>query len=172
MKWFVNLSTRNKLLCGFGLIVLLLALVVIVAYGGIKTIQEGYKGIVAEELGVVTNLLEFRVELNRQRVAMLRMMMSTDRREQELLEKEVRQAAKLKDEYLQRLAQAGSKYPQVLKSLEELKEDSRQARDQIAEMRTELAVIKQRASLWGAVSGCVGAVLTISGAWIKTRLSP
>ena len=37
MNWFVNLSTRNKLLCGFGLIVLLLALVVIVAYGGIST---------------------------------------------------------------------------------------------------------------------------------------
>lgn len=122
MKWFVNFSTRNKLLCGFGLIVLLLVTVLIVAYGGIKTIQDGYKGIVAEELGVVTNLLEFRVELNRQRVAMLKMMMSTDRKEQELLEKDVRQAAKLKDEYLQRLAQAGSKYPQFLKSLEELKE--------------------------------------------------
>ncbi len=36
MNWFVNLSTRNKLLCGFGLIVLLLALVVVVAYGGIQ----------------------------------------------------------------------------------------------------------------------------------------
>jgi methyl-accepting chemotaxis protein len=134
MKWFVNLSTRNKLLCGFGLIVLFLASVVIVAYGGIKAIQEGYKAIIKEDVEVVTNLLEFRVELNRQRVAMLKMMMSTDRKEQESLEKDVRQAAKLKDESLNNFAKIGGKDPQFIKNLEEIKEvlkAFRQVRDEV-----------------------------------------
>lgn len=50
MKWFLNLSTRNKLMCGFGLIVLLLALVVIVAYQGINSIQGVYKNVIKEEI--------------------------------------------------------------------------------------------------------------------------
>lgn len=60
----------------------------------------------------------------------------------------------------------------VLASLEDLKTESRYAREQIALMHTELAVIKQRASLWGAVSGTVGAVLTIGGAWVKSKVTP
>ncbi len=140
MKWFVNLSTRNKLLCGFGAIVLFLALVVVVAYGGIKSIQEGYKSILREEIEVVTNLLEFRVDLNRQRVAMLKMMMSTDRKEQESLEKDVREAAKLKDQSLTNLVKTGSKDPQFIKSLEEIKEvlkAFRQVRDEVISLNLQ-----------------------------------
>jgi len=140
MKWFENLSTRNKLVCGFGLIVLSLALVVIVAYGGIRAIQEGYKAILQREIEIVTNLLEFRIELNRQRVAMLKMMMSTDRKEQESLEKDVRQAARLKDEYLENLLKASSKDPQFVKSLDEIKEvlqAFRQVREEV------ISLIKQ-----------------------------
>ena len=44
MKWFVNLSTRNKLVCGFGLMVLFLASVVIVAYRGIRLHPGGLQG--------------------------------------------------------------------------------------------------------------------------------
>jgi methyl-accepting chemotaxis protein len=134
MNWFVNLSTRNKLLCGFGLIVLFLASVIFVAYGGIKTIQDGYKLIIKEEVAAVTNLLEFRVDLNRQRVAMLKMMMSADRKEQESLVKDVREASKLKDESLENLAKAVSGDPQFTKNLEELKDvlkAFRQVRDEV-----------------------------------------
>jgi hypothetical protein len=60
----------------------------------------------------------------------------------------------------------------VLSSLDDLKDEAKHSREQISEMRTELAVIKQRASLWGAVSGCVGAVLTIGGAWLRSKVSP
>jgi hypothetical protein len=60
----------------------------------------------------------------------------------------------------------------VLASLADLKEEAKGNREQIAAMRTELAVIKQRATLWGAVSGCVGAVMTIGGAYIKSKVAP
>ena len=83
MKWFVNLSTRNKLLCGFGLIVLFLVLVVIVAYRGITSVQEVYKGLLKEEIEVVDNLVEFRANMNRQRLDMLRMVSTNDKNEQQ-----------------------------------------------------------------------------------------
>ncbi len=90
MNWFVNLSTRNKLLCGFGLIVLLLALVVIVAYEGIRSIQDGYKSVIKEEVEVVANLIEFRADLNHQKLAVLKMSFSNDKREQSAIEKDIK----------------------------------------------------------------------------------
>ena len=99
MKWFVNLSTRNKLLCGFGLIVLLLALVVIVAYRGITTIQEGYRSVIKEEIQVVANLIEFRANLNHEKLDMLRMISSNDKAEQSSIEKDIKESARKSDRF-------------------------------------------------------------------------
>ena len=133
MNWFVNLSTRNKLLCGFGLIVLLLALVVVVAYGGIKTIQEGYKSVIQEEVEVVANLIEFRANLNYQKLAMLKMVFSNDKTEQRSIENEVKESAGKNDQILEAVSQAGGKDPDFLKTLNEFKNllmAFRQTRDQ------------------------------------------
>ena len=111
MNWFVNLSTRNKLLCGFGLIVLLLALVVVVAYGGIKTIQGGYKSVIQEEVEVVANLIEFRANLNYQKLAMLKMVFSNDKTEQRSIENEVKESAGKNDQILEAVSQAGRQRP-------------------------------------------------------------
>ncbi len=122
MHWFVNLSTRNKLLCGFGLIVLLLALVVIVAYEGIRTIQEGYKSVIKEEVQVVANLIEFRADLNHQKLMVLKMSFSTDKREQLATEKDIKDNVKKHDQILEALARAGGKDPDFIKSLNEFKD--------------------------------------------------
>jgi methyl-accepting chemotaxis protein len=133
MKWFVNLSTRNKLLCGFGLIVLFLVLVVIVAYGGIRAIQTGYKSVVKEEVEVVANLIEFRANLNYQKLAMLKMVSSNDKKEQNSIEKDVKESAQVSDRILDAVSQAGGKDPNFVKILNEFKNlltDFRQTRDQ------------------------------------------
>lgn len=119
MKWFVNLSTRNKLLCGFGLIVLFLAVVVIVAYQGINSIQEVYKKLISEEIEVVANLREFRANMNRQRLEMLRMLSTADKGEQQTIEKEVRDSSKVNDKILETLSRFAIKDPSFLKNLEE-----------------------------------------------------
>jgi methyl-accepting chemotaxis protein len=121
MNWFVNLSTRNKLLCGFGLIVLLLALVVIVAYGGINSIQEGYKTVLKEEIDVVANLIEFRANMNRQRLDMLRMVSTNDRSEQQKIENEVQNSTKANDQILGKLSRLGIKDADFIKSMDEFK---------------------------------------------------
>jgi methyl-accepting chemotaxis protein len=121
MKWFVNLSTRNKLLCGFGLIVLFLAGVIIVAYGGIHSIQGVYKAVIQEETGEVANLIEFRANMNRQRLDMLRMVSTIDRKEQQAIEEEIRNSTTANDTILEALARLGIKDRDFLKSFGEFK---------------------------------------------------
>ncbi|MGB8991233.1 MAG: methyl-accepting chemotaxis protein [Desulfobaccales bacterium] len=133
MKWFVNLSTRNKLVCGFGLIVLFLASVVIVAFLGIRSIQELYKSVIQEEVEVVSNLIEFRANLNYQKLAMLKMTLSNDKKEQNSIEKDVQESAKANDRILDAVSQAGGKDLDFLKTLNEFKKlltAFRQTRDQ------------------------------------------
>ena len=140
MNWFVNLSTRNKLLCGFGLIVLLLAAVIIVAYQGITSVQEGYKALLKEEIEVVANLIEFRANMNRQRLDMLRMVSTNDKNEQQKIENEVKNSAKANDQILEKLTRLGIKDADFIKSMEEFKnllDAYRQTRDE------EIALIFQ-----------------------------
>ena len=121
MKWFVNLSTRNKLLCGFGLIVLFLALVVVVAYKGISSVQEGYKRLLKEEIEVVANLVEYRANMNRQRLDMLRIVSTSDKNEQQRIENEVKKSTKANDQILEKLTRLDIKDPGFINSLEEFK---------------------------------------------------
>ncbi len=140
MTWFVNLSTRNKLLCGFGLIVLFLALVVVVAYRGITSVQEVYKTLLREEVEVVANLIEFRANMNRQRLDMLRIVSTNDKREQQAIEKEVKKSSGVNDKILDTLTRIGIKDQTFIKSLDEFKVLSnayRQTRDE------EIALIFQ-----------------------------
>ncbi|MHB9072280.1 MAG: methyl-accepting chemotaxis protein [Desulfobaccales bacterium] len=121
MKWFVNLSTRNKLLSGFGLIVLFLFLVVVVAYRGITSSQEVYKTLLKEEIGVVANLVEYRANMNRQRLDMLRMVSTSDKNEQQMIENEVKKSTKANDQILEKLTRLDIKDSGFIKSLEEFK---------------------------------------------------
>lgn len=122
MTWFVNLSTRNKLLCGFGSIVLFLATVVIVAFLGIRSIQGLYKSVIKEEVEVVANLIEFRADLNHQKLAVLKMSYSSDKKEQDSTDKDIRESAKINGQILEALARAGGKDPDFIKSLNEFKD--------------------------------------------------
>jgi len=133
MKWFANLSTRNKLLCGFGLIVLFLAAVVVVAYVGITSVQKVYKALLKEEVEVVANLIEFRANMNRQRLDMLRMVSTSDKKEQQSIEKEVKGSSRENDKILSTLTQIGIKDEAFTKSLDEftsLRSAYRQTRDE------------------------------------------
>ncbi|HEY9073172.1 MAG TPA: MCP four helix bundle domain-containing protein, partial [Desulfobaccales bacterium] len=140
MKWFVNLTTRNKLLCGFGLIVLFLVLVVVVAYRGITSVQEVYKTLLKEEIEVVDNLVEFRANMNRQRLDMLRMVSTNDKTGQQKIENEIKQSTTANNQIMEKLTRLGIKDPGFNKSLAEFKnllEAYRQTR------REEIALIFQ-----------------------------
>ena len=75
MKWFLNLSTRAKLLLGFAAILLCMIIVVGVAYSAITQIQKTDKGLFENEFVLVQKLLELRADLNHQRADIEQMML-------------------------------------------------------------------------------------------------
>ena len=60
----------------------------------------------------------------------------------------------------------------VLSDLKELKQSVKEIQDEQVNARVELALIKQKSGLWGAISGCVTAVITIAIAYIKSKVVP
>ena len=62
--------------------------------GGLAPIQEGYRSVIKEEVEVVANLIEFRADLNHQKLAVLQMSFSNDKREQHATEKEIKDSIK------------------------------------------------------------------------------
>jgi methyl-accepting chemotaxis protein len=66
MKWFINLAMRTKLFLGFGLMVVLLALVTAVAYRGITTIRENQKQLFEEDFARVIDIMD--VQFNQTKI--------------------------------------------------------------------------------------------------------
>ncbi|MES2709397.1 MAG: methyl-accepting chemotaxis protein [Verrucomicrobiota bacterium] len=75
MNWFINLKTRNKLLLGFALINLLLAVVVTVASQALTHVRDDYN--------VAADISRLESNINAQRAYLLVMMSMTDRAQQD-----------------------------------------------------------------------------------------
>ena len=121
MKWLANLRTRTKLFLGFGLIVILLMVVTLVAYRNIRALEESQRTLFERDYATSADLLELRADLNRQRSLMLEMMLRSERQEQQALEQDIRQRVQVIDRRFQRLSESGRSDPQFLSRLEELK---------------------------------------------------
>jgi methyl-accepting chemotaxis protein len=83
MKWFINLAMRTKLFLGFGLMVVLLALVTAVAYRGIKTIRENQKQLFEEDFAKVVDIMEVQFNQTKIRLNAATELLVTDRPAQE-----------------------------------------------------------------------------------------
>ncbi|HVK94333.1 MAG TPA: methyl-accepting chemotaxis protein [Noviherbaspirillum sp.] len=71
MNIFMNLSTRAKLLLGFGLMVVLLAAVSTLAYRDIGRLKASQTALFHDDLSVAVNLMKMRNGINRERVVVL-----------------------------------------------------------------------------------------------------
>ena len=85
MKWFLDLTTRNKLFLCFGLIFVLIAWVIATAYTGIDTIRESQDRLYQEDLANVRDLQALRVHQNQMRALMLEAQLLSKRAEQDPL---------------------------------------------------------------------------------------
>src|SRR5260370_20581978 len=103
MRWFVNLSTRAKLLFGFGLLLVLLIVVIVTAYTGLTTIQQSQATLYRENFQMAWEMLQTRALQNEQQAEVLRMMLMTDRSAHAASERELRKRAEEIDERMQRL---------------------------------------------------------------------
>jgi methyl-accepting chemotaxis protein len=121
LTWFLNLTTRTKLLFGFGLITMLLIISISMAYRIISAIQQSQAVLVEKDFTLVVDLLEIRAFENRLRAKFLEMSLKTERSDQEALEHEIRTYSAKVDERMRRLATLGRDEPKFLASIEELK---------------------------------------------------
>ncbi|MDP3583015.1 MAG: methyl-accepting chemotaxis protein [Ignavibacteria bacterium] len=89
MKYFINLSTRTKLLFSFGLILLMLIIVIIIAYNGIRDIAQSGKDLHDVQFTIDNELSDLRAHQNFNRAEILGMMQTRDKSEQLAIEKTI-----------------------------------------------------------------------------------
>jgi methyl-accepting chemotaxis protein len=105
MKWFVDLQTRNKLFLGFGLLIVLLALVIAVAYRGITTVKQSMQSLAAVEFANVAELRAVQYNQSEIRSKTLTMLLVADPAIHERSLKDGDERTAQNDELVQRLLQ-------------------------------------------------------------------
>jgi len=120
MKWFLNLSTRNKLFLGFGLMIAFLAIVIATAYRGIATIQASQHSLYQKEFANTVDLMTMRSDENGVRAALLEMLVATTRADQESWHQDIKERSKEISVTTQRLLVRNRNDSSLLTQLEEL----------------------------------------------------
>ena len=121
MSWLENLKTTRKLMLGFGVMIILLATVMVVAFSTIATIRDAQQRLFDSEFVGVVGLVNLRADLNRQRARMLEILIETDRSKLESLAKDVQGRAKEIDRTLEQLAVGYRSDAKFLLKLDELR---------------------------------------------------
>jgi len=121
MKWFLDLSLRNKLFVCFALIFAAMAWVIATAYVGIINIRDSQDRLYAEDFANVQDLDGLRALQNRVRAEVLEAQLSKSRPQQERLLQDVAAGDKNIDLTMARLTERARSDPARLSRLEELK---------------------------------------------------
>ncbi|MEP0823478.1 MAG: methyl-accepting chemotaxis protein, partial [Ignavibacterium sp.] len=103
MRWFLNLTTRTKLLITSGLMIAFLAVVIATAYTGLMAVQERQKRLFEVNFIAAVDLVELRADLDRQRSRLLEMSITKTRSEQEALRERIQTRTRESEESLNRL---------------------------------------------------------------------
>jgi methyl-accepting chemotaxis protein len=119
MKWFLDLSTRQKLLLGFGIMIVLLAIVMFTAYTNIRTIQNTQTRIYEEDFANALALKEIRTNQNAIRENQLIIILSTDRAEHERRFSDIEERSRKNDQHLRGLMERMKSNPSLYPRLEE-----------------------------------------------------
>lgn len=120
MKWFLNLTTRNKLFLSFGLMIAFLVTVIAVAYQGIATIQAAQQKLYSEEFANAVDLMSLRSNENGVRAAVLDMLVVTKRSPQEAWHQDIKERSKEISEVTQHLLERNRNDSRLYARLEEL----------------------------------------------------
>jgi len=136
MNWFLNLTTRNKLFLGFGLMILFLVTVIATAYRGIAAIQASQHSIYQEEFANAVDLLNLRTNENGVRAAVLDMLVAVAQSDQEVWHRDIKERSKDISAITQRLLERNRSDLSFSAQLEELNK----TREVFAQMRDEQIV--------------------------------
>ncbi|HEY8118944.1 MAG TPA: methyl-accepting chemotaxis protein, partial [Methylophilaceae bacterium] len=133
MAWLKNMKTGTKLSLGFGTMIILLGMTMVISYTAITTIRDSQQRLSDKEFVGVVDVVGLKADLNRQQVRMLEIMLTPDHTKQELLLQDIRDRAQRIDQTLQELATVYSGNSKFLLKLNEVKAvltDFRQIREE------------------------------------------
>jgi methyl-accepting chemotaxis protein len=134
LKWFLNISTRSKLMLSFGLLLILFGLVTYVGFKTIANLERSQRNFFDEEYKISVGLSELRSDLNRQRVALLLMMLGKEKSYLDRMRQEVQQNSNELSANLNNLKNAAHNRPEILSRLEDISRvntEFMQTRDQV-----------------------------------------
>src|SRR5688572_25617730 len=111
MNWFINLKTRSKLFCGFGLIIVLTAIAIGTSYRAVVELQQRFY--------IAQALRELDSNFNEQRVVVLTMLTAIDASSLGTLQQELRGISKQNDDSTQNLRELTQADPWLSARVEE-----------------------------------------------------
>ncbi len=120
MQWFLNLSTRSKIVSCFSLMFALIIIVIVTAYLGMTATTRSQKELFHENFSTSLNIVEMRSGQNRARAQLLEMMMTSDRAKQQALERDIRERSGDIDKDLKELAAVQKGDQRFMADLQEL----------------------------------------------------
>jgi methyl-accepting chemotaxis protein len=119
MKWFLNRSTRTKLLLGFGAMIVMLGVVGGTAYRGITALLASHQLLYEDNVAEVIDVMATDTNLLRSRLAVFTMLSTTKRSDQETPYRFIQGQTKANDEILRRLRARNEHGPTPLTRLDE-----------------------------------------------------
>jgi methyl-accepting chemotaxis protein len=132
MHWLMSLSTRAKLLLSFGVFVVVLACVAIIAVTSMREIQSAQKYLQQVSLTNALDLLRLEANLNENRVSLMLMVSVNEPAVQDSLQQDITTVSQRNDEIMQRLRERNATDPKlsaILEELEQVRRDFNHIRD-------------------------------------------
>lgn len=90
MKWFLDISTRAKIIISFGLMFILMAIIIVTALSNIMSISASQRELVQMNFQPALDLVEIRADQNRTRASFVEMMLTTDKSKQQSLVQDIK----------------------------------------------------------------------------------
>ena len=120
MKWFLNLSMRNKLFLGFGIMIVFVGIVIATGYFAISRLQVAQQSLYQKDFANLRDLTNLRSFQSQMRAEVLEAQLSGTSADRERLLKDVTEYAAQVDKTMAVLLSRASNDPKLLSRLEEL----------------------------------------------------
>ncbi|MDP2689814.1 MAG: methyl-accepting chemotaxis protein [Deltaproteobacteria bacterium] len=120
MKWFVNLSTRNKLFIGFGITISLMILIILTAISGMNSLERAQNEIFENDFRNSVDLQILDTSESEVRNALLMMSMVSGKANKEHWHSRVEEKSKELDRLFNGLLERNRDKPEILDRLEEI----------------------------------------------------
>ncbi|TAN45770.1 MAG: methyl-accepting chemotaxis protein [Nitrospirae bacterium] len=120
MKWFMDISTRGKLVLSFGLIIVSLSVAITIAYSGLIKIQKSQQDLFEEDFKSAVTMIQLRSHMNRMRAAIPMMLLAKNESEVKAWHEKVKEVDKEMLDEIPKLQKKLQNEPKLSAKIEEL----------------------------------------------------